>query len=496
MMPKYTNFLRLARELVDINHAQGLLSWDQETNMPPCGAEPRARSVGLLAGLYHEKLTSKPFVNLVDELTAMNLDDDATVNVREIKREQDRALKIPQKIVVELSEAQSLSHEAWVEARKTSDFGRFSPWLKNILELKNKVADLIGYEGSKYNVFLEEFEPNTRVEDIQPILSELRERLKPLVENILAIETPKPELLTAAFPVTGQEAFGREVLADLGFNSEAGRLDVSVHPFCSSLAPTDVRLTTRYSANQMSESLFGIIHECGHGLYEQGLPADAVGTPLCQAVSLGIHESQSRLWENMIGRSCEFWEYYLPKLKNYFPEQLRGVELEYFYSAINHVEASPIRVEADEVTYNLHILLRFELEQRLVEGSLDVDQLPEYWNETMEDYLGIHPGNHALGVLQDIHWSSGLIGYFPTYTLGNLYAAQLFNCARETIPGLMGKIRNGEFGILLTWLRENIHGRGRRLCATELIEEVTGSPLSTDSLMGYLEEKYNHLYSL
>ena len=494
--PKYTEFLRLARELTGLAHARTLLGWDQETCMPRRGAGERARSIGLLAGLYHEKLTSAPLVDLVGELSGDSLEADAAANLRLVGREQDRALKIPRQLVVELSETQARAHEAWVEARQRSEFGTFAPWLTRILELQGRVAGLVEYEGSIYNAFLDEYEPQARVEEVAPLLEELRDRLIPLAEAILAKGRQRPDLLGREFPVGTQEGFGREVLADLGFDLEAGRLDVSVHPFCSALAPTDVRLTTRYSSCAVAESLFGIIHECGHGLYEQGLPHEAMGTPLCQAVSLGIHESQSRLWENMIGRSREFWEHYLPKLKSRFPRQLEDVGLEQFYAAVNHVEAAPVRVEADEVTYNLHILLRFELEQQLVGGELAVAELPERWNDRMEDFLGIRPENDAVGVLQDIHWSSGAIGYFPTYSLGNLYAAQFFDCARREMPGLMQDVRRGEFAGLLAWLRDNIHSRGSRLTAEELIAEVAGAPLSTAPLIAYLETKYGELYSL
>ena len=496
MGERYVQFLRLARELYDLEHAQGLLSWDQETNMPVRGAEQRARSTGLLAGIRHEKLTCDRFIDAVGELACEDLRGDAAVNVRLLKREQDRALRIPQELVVELSETQSRSHEVWVGAREQSDFEIFAPWLRKILELQKRVADLVGYEGSIYNAFLDEFEPYARVEEVNPVLSELRDRLIPLVERILSSGTAPKDILSGDFPVEAQRSFGRHVMTDMGFDDEAGRLDESVHPFCSGLAPTDVRLTTRYSSGQMTESLFGIIHECGHGLYEQGLPEEALGTPLCQAVSLGIHESQSRMWENMIGRSREFWEHYLPLLKQYFPGQLEGVTVDDFYAAINQVKASHIRVEADEVTYNLHILLRFELEQALVADDIEVAELPHHWNRLMQQYLGMRPKNDAEGVLQDIHWSAGLIGYFPTYSLGNLYAAQFFDSAARAVPDLMAAAGQGNFAELRDWLGESIHQRGSRLQASELILEVTGKPLVTEYLVDYLESKYGELYNL
>ena len=497
MSDQYAQFIELSRELRDIEQAQSLLSWDQETYMPPKGAALRARSCGALAGIAHEKLTAPRLVGIVAELTDRGLEGDEAVNLRELKRQQDRALKIPRQLVVELTETQSLAHEAWVDARSNSEFATFEPWLIKILDLQRRVAHAVGFEGAMYNAFLDEYEPYARTEELTPVLEDLRRRLVPLVEKILAIESrPAKGILDSAFPIAQQEAFGRQVLDAMGFDGEAGRLDISVHPFCSSISRHDVRLTTRYREDQLTGSIFGTIHECGHGLYEQGLPEDAEGTPLGESVSLGIHESQSRMWENMVGRSREFWVHFLPVLTEHFPEQLSDVDVDAFYAAVNQVEASPIRVEADEITYNLHILLRFELEQGLVDGSIDVSDLPGLWMEKMEAYLGFRPENDALGVLQDPHWSFGLIGYFPTYTLGNLYAAQFFHRAQEEMPDLMAGVSSGNLGDLREWLRSRIHARGMRLTAAELVEEVTGEPLNVDYLMGYLEGKFEALYGL
>jgi carboxypeptidase Taq len=344
---------------------------------------------------------------------------------------------------------------------------------------------------------LDVYEPYARTEDLVPVLEELRRRLVPLAEKILATgKRPAAGILDRSFPLAQQEAFGRRVMADMGFDSEAGRLDVSVHPFCSSLSREDVRLTTRYSEDQLTGSIFGTIHECGHGLYEQGLPEDAEGTPAGDSISLGIHESQSRMWENMVGRSHEFWEHYLPVLRQQYPDQLKGVDVDRFYAAVNQVEASPIRVEADEVTYNLHILLRFELERDLLEERLRVEDLPELWMDRMEAYLGIRPESDAVGVLQDVHWSLGLIGYFPTYTLGNLYAAQFFSRAQVEMPDLMDQVRQGQLLELRQWLKKKIHQRGKRSTAGELVEEVTGELLRVDFLMEYLEGKFGELYDI
>ena len=492
----YEEFVARLRELAAVSHAQGLLHWDQETCMPSRGAAFRAQSLGALAGIRHEKLTDPRLVQLVDELSGQDLSGDGAVNVRELKRDQDRALKVPGDLVVALSECQSLSREAWAEARAKSDFTLFLPWLEKILDLQKQVAHKVGFEGSMYNAFLDEYEPHARVEEVEPILAELRQRLVPLVESILALPPRADDLARGEYDLKAQEAFGRQIVADMGFDMEAGRLDVAVHPFCASMSVDDVRLTTRYNLRNLTDALFGTVHEAGHGLYEQGLPRDAAGTPAGSPVSLGIHESQSRLWENMIARSRPFWEHYLPRLKEHFPRQLEGVDVDTFYRAVNRVEASCIRVEADEVTYDLHILLRFELEKALVDEEIAVADLPGLWNDRMDAYLGVRPDTDALGVLQDVHWSSGLVGYFPTYTLGNLYAAQFFHRAQEQVPGMMAGVGRGELQPVLAWLRENVHSRGGRLMAAELAAEVTGEPLRVDYLVEYLEAKYGSLYGL
>jgi len=465
--------------------------------MPPKGAAMRARAQGTLAGLHHERLTAPELVGLVADLRGQVLEGDAAVNVREIGRSQDRALKIPKELVVELSQTESLSHEAWIEARQQAEFTLFQPWLEKILKLKKEVAERVGYEGTIYNALLDEYEPYARTEDIEPVFAELKEKLVPLVEKITATEKfPAKGIIDQDFAIAKQEELGRQVLADLGFDLEAGRLDVAVHPFCSGTSRDDVRLTTRYSADWLPGSLFGTIHEAGHGLYEQGLPADAVGTPAGGSVSLGIHESQSRLWENMVGRSRAFWTHYLPRLKALFPAQLQEIDLDSFYAAVNQVEPSLIRVEADEVTYNLHILLRFELERDLLEERVEVAELPSVWNERMQQYLGVRPPDDAQGVLQDVHWSFGLMGYFPTYTLGNLYGAQFFHQAQQDLPDLQAQIGRGELLNLKTWLNDKVHSRGSRLMAGELVEEVTGEKLNADYFTDYLQKKFGALYEL
>jgi carboxypeptidase Taq len=493
---EYPKLLEAMSELADLAHAQALMGWDQETNMPPKGAQMRARSLGTLAGIYHDRLTAQSLVALVEDLKQADLVGDEAANVRELDREQARARKIPRELVVELSETASIGHEAWVQARAEDDFAHYQPWLEKMLRLKQQVAEIVGFEGSIYNALLDEYEPYATEEEIGPVFADLRRHLVRLVEGIAPDPRPGLEALERPFPVAQQEQFGRRIMEEMGFDLEAGRLDISVHPFCSGIGPQDVRLTTRYDENGFTQSLFGIIHETGHGLYEQGLPSELRALPAGRAVSLGIHESQSRLWENMIGRSREFWSHYLPELKKIFPMQLDGVDLNAFYRAINSVEPSLIRVEADEVTYNLHILLRFELESELLRGELPVADLPNAWNQRMEEYLGIRPANDTLGVLQDVHWSLGLFGYFPTYTLGNLYAAQLHVSAGCEIEDLSAQISRGDLLPLKSWLSENVHQRGSRLQAGALMREVTGKGLETEPFVSYLNEKFGSLYDL
>ncbi len=497
MSDKYAAFLPQIQELADIGHAQALMGWDQETYMPPKGTAMRARAQGTLAGLHHEKLTADELVALVGDLKEAELEGDAAVNLREVVRNQERALKIPKELVVEMSKTESLAHEAWIEARQKSDFALFQPWLEKVLGLKRQIAECVGYEGSIYNALLDEYEPHARAEEIGPLFRDLRAALVPLVEGIAATgKRPAEGVLDREFAIDAQEKFGRSIIAAMGFDMEAGRLDIAVHPFCSGTSRDDVRLTTRYAADWLPGSLFGSIHEAGHGLYEQGLPADAVGVPAGGSISLGIHESQSRMWENMVGRSRPFWSHYFPLLQEAFPGVIDDIDMETFYRAINQVAPSFIRVEADEVTYNLHILLRFELEMELIEGRLSVADLPEAWNGRMQEYLGIAPKDDAEGVLQDVHWSFGLMGYFPTYALGNLYAAQLFRQAQKDLPDLSEQIGQGQLLGLKKWLNQKVHERGSRVTAAELVEEVTGEPLKAEYFSEYLRSKFGELYGL
>ena len=486
-----------SRELVHLESIMSMLGWDQETTMPSSGAGPRARQGASLAALYHQRLTRPRWSEVLGELESTELDEWTGAAVREMRRKYGRATRLPEALVRELAETVSLGYEAWVAARKESDFESFRPWLERILGLKRQEAACLATGDCLYDALLDDYEPGMTTRQLDPLFSLLRPELTRLLGNIQeAAHQPPAELLTGHYPRSAQEAFGRSVLTAIGFDWKAGRLDVSPHPFCSGFSPLDVRITTRYGEDSFVSSFFGIVHEGGHALYEQGLGGERYGSPACQSISLGIHESQSRLWENQVARSLPFWEYWYPGLRKSFPGQLDSVPLESFLRGVNRVEASLIRVEADEVTYGLHIILRYELEKALLDEDLPVSDLEGIWVERMREYLGIVPDNAADGVLQDTHWSQGLVGYFPTYLLGNLYASQIFASARRRFPDLDSQFSAGKYVPLREWLREQIHSKGRTRTAGELISEISGEPLDSRYLLNYLEGKFSRLYRL
>ena len=494
----YQDFTRRIKEMHTTRTIEGLLDWDQETMMPKRAAADRADQISLLAGIAHEQLTSDELGALLESLErdADGSDHVSATNLRETRRDYDRAVKVPTELVREIAKTSTLAKDTWAKARKESDFAMFAPHLGRLLELKRQVADLIGWESEPYDALMDEFEPGAKAAEVQSVFDAVRAELVPLVAAIKdAPRQPDTSILERSCPVDKQAAFNRNVAEWLGFDFDAGRMDVSVHPFCSGATPNDVRITTRYNQRYMPMSLFGVMHETGHALYEQGLDAAHVGTPMAGAVSLGIHESQSRLWENQVGRSRPFWDRYYPALQEQF-ESLRDVALDDWYFAINTVRPSLIRVEADEVTYGLHIMLRFDLERRMISGKLAINDIPEAWNTGMGELLGVTPSNNAEGCLQDIHWSMATFGYFPTYALGNLYGAQFFDAARRALPDLDGQISRGEFTPLLEWLRENIHRHGMRYRARELVKVVTGEELSHKPFVDYLNAKYRPLYGV
>lgn len=494
----YDKFIKLVRELNITRSVEALLDWDQETGMPARAAQDRANQLSLVAGLAHEKLTSDELSNTLASLErGGDLDDSAAAtNVREIRREIDRAKKLPTALVQEIAHTVALAKSAWVQARKESAFAKFAPHLEKLLDLRRQVADRIGWTTEPYDALMDEFEPGARAADVQRVFDRVKAELVPLVQAIAtAPRQPDLSILARDCPKNAQAALNREAAQAMGFDFEAGRIDISAHPFCTSLSPLDVRLTTRYDERYMPMSFFGILHEAGHGLYEQGFDSAQTGTPMAQAVSLGIHESQSRMWENQVGRGRAFWKFFYPKLQAANPS-FKDVNADDWYFAINNVRPSLIRVEADEVTYGLHIMLRFDLERRMLRGELAVGDVPEAWNAGMKSLLGLTPPNDAQGCLQDIHWSLGTFGYFPTYALGNLYAAQFYNAAKKAISGFEDKIGAGDLRPLREWLRENIHKHGKRYRAAELVKIVTGAELSHEPFVQYLKTKFGALYGL
>jgi carboxypeptidase Taq len=496
----YDSLVAHTRETAKLASIAGLLEWDERTKMPPAAGEYRAEQISYLAGEVHKRLTDPRvgdwLAKSADSPLAADRHGDAGTVIRQLRRQYDKKTKLPQALVEELSRTAVLGQQTWVEARKADSFAAFKPILEKTLKLKREEAAALGYDATPYDALLDDYEPHAKTAEVSVTLAGLRDELTPLVAQIVASSRqPDGELLKREFPIEAQEAFGKEAAAAIGFDFTAGRLDVTEHPFCGGAGPRDIRITTRYNKNDFGDAFFSILHEAGHGLYEQGLPADHYGLPIGEAVSLGIHESQSRMWENQVGRSRAFWELFLPKAQTAFTS-LKGVALDAFYAAINEVRPSLIRVDADEVTYNLHILIRFELERAMIEDDLQAADLPAAWNEKYEKYLGVTPPNDADGCLQDVHWSAGLFGYFPTYSLGNLYAGQFYAKASEDLGDLCDAFRRGEFRPLLDWLRQHIHRHGQRYTAAELAQRITGNPLSHNPWITQIRQKYGELYRL
>ena len=478
-----------------------VLGWDEQTYLPPGGVEHRANQLSLLAGMVHERTTSPRVGELLGELEIMGdsaEDWPQAVTLRETRHEYNRATKLPRRLVEEISRVTSLAQQQWVAARKKGDAAEFIPWLEQVVALKREEAEAIGYgDGVPYDALLDHYEPGASTADVEGVFTPLREELVKLVAAIKESGVRADStIITRRYPIDAQREFGIAAATQIGFDFEQGRLDEAAHPFCSGFGPGDCRLTTRYDERHFPGAFFGTLHEAGHGMYEQGLDKSAYGTPMGESTSLGIHESQSRMWENFVGRSRAFWTHFYPPAQQAFAEALGEVAVDDFYHAVNDVQPSFIRVEADEVTYNLHIMLRFELEQKLVSGDLKPADVPGVWNETFARYFGLTPPNDALGCLQDIHWSGGGIGYFPTYALGNMYAAQFFEQARKDLGDLDEQFARGEFTPLREWLNEHSHRRGKTYRANRLVEVVSGDPLSHEPLVRHLHAKFDELYNL
>ena len=498
---KLQQLKELLAEVTDLSRAAALLEWDQETYMPPGGVQSRAEQLSTLLRLSHVRFTSDEVGRLIgeleDELGGRPFDSDEASLVRVTRRDYDQARKLPPDLVAEVARAGSVARPVWEKARHDENFGLFAPYMEKNVELNRRIADAIGYEDRPYDALLDRSEPGMTTAQLEAIFAELKKAIVPLIADIARhADAIDDRVLYRGFDPDLQVSYALGVVKRLGYDLERGRQDKSTHPFSTAFGPGDVRITTRVSRDFFNECLFGSIHESGHAMYNQGMGHDIDRTPLWGGASPGVHESQSRLWENLVGRSQPFWRHFYPSLRSVFPEPLQGVDEEGFYRAVNRAYPSLIRVEADEVTYNMHVLLRFELENQLLESTLKVKDLPEAWNALFKSYLGLNVPNDREGALQDIHWSYVSFGIFPGYTIGNLIGAQLMEKIHTDMPDLDAQIETGQFASLLGWLRKNVHRHGRKFTPNELMERATGQPLTAAPWIAYVQRKFGALYAL
>lgn len=497
MHSNYERYRALMRKVSDVENSIGVMSWDQETYMPPKGAGFRAQQLATLSGISHELFTSQELGDLLQQLVAdKTLDEKQRRNVQRSLKDYTKRKKCSKEFVENMSRTVSECFQAWQEAKKKSNFSIYGPVLAKLVDLKRQECELLGYEAHPYDALLDMYEPGAKTAALETLFADVRSQLVGFVKQIAAAPQNDDKFMYLTYDKDKQWAFGLDLLKQMGYDFEAGRQDLSTHPFTINFNPLDVRVTTRVSEKNFNEMTWSCIHEGGHALYEQGLDPNEYALPSGEAVSLGIHESQSRLWENNVGRSLAYWKANFPALQKLFPENLRKVTADAFYKAMNMVRPSLIRTNADELTYHFHILIRFEIEKALIEKKIEVKDLPAYWNARYKEYLGIDVPSDDKGVLQDIHWSHGSFGYFPTYSLGSFYAAQFFAKAQQDIPGLEGQIASGNMASLLKWLRENIHRHGKFYSADELCEKVTGEKLNFKHFMDYARKKYSALYGL
>jgi len=488
---------RLLATVVDLHVSLSVLEWDQQTQMPEAAAAARAEQVATLSRIAHEHAVAPAIGTLLERLEGQL--DPETVGgalVRIARRDFDRALCLPATLVEETARTTALAEPAWVEARKASDWSIFAPHLERIVALRRRAAEAYGYSDHPLDPLIDLHEPGMTRRRLEAIFAPMTERLVPMVRAVATADDDRDALLHAPYDEAAQEAFGRAVVGRFGYDWSRGRQDRAVHPFCTSFGIDDVRITTRFEPDFLSTALFGTMHEAGHGMYEQGIAPELARTPLADGASMGLHESQSRLWENLVGRSLPFWRALYPEIQEAFPERLGSVGLESFFRAINRAAPTPIRVEADELTYNLHIFLRFEMEAALIDGSLPVAGVPEAWNSKMEELLGIVPADDAEGALQDIHWSGGAFGYFPSYAVGNILSVQLYRAAVAAHPEIEEEMERGELATLHGWLSEHVYRFGRRFDPDTLITRATGRSLDPEPYLQYLETKFGALYSL
>ena len=496
----YQDLVERLSEISYLNGVMSTLGWDQEVVMPVGASEARAQQISMLAGVIHERMTDP---RLGDCLAALDGEDKHNFNalqicnIREARRRYDLETKISKQLVQEMAELSSQGHTVWVAARQDNKFSDFAPLLKRFIELKKEWAQCTYPDLTPYDANIENFERGTTMAEISPIFERLKSELIPLIQAIQESQyQPDHSFLQGSFPVNKQEALARRISRDIGFRFDCGRMDVSVHPFCGGSHPTDVRITTRYKDDDFIESLYAVIHETGHGLYEQGRMLEGRDLPVSESLTMGIHESQSLFWERMIAQSEFFCSHYFETIQSTFPENLKRVTPNLFYQAVNICEPGFIRVEADELTYPLHIIMRYEIEKGLFDNFMAVDDLPEIWNDMMMKYLGIKPPTDTLGVLQDSHWSSGAFGYFPSYTLGAIYACQFYKSMSNELDGVEKKVEVGDFRPIKNWLNEKIHSQGSLYTPQELVHRVTGEPLNPGHFIDYLRKKYSAIYQL
>jgi carboxypeptidase Taq len=497
---QYQELIRKLAEIHDVRMARSILSWDQHTKMPPKGGEVRAEQLGTLDRIAHELFIADEIGELLEGLRqyeeGLSYDSDEASLIRVTRRDYDKARRVPPDLRAELTRAGAKALPAWIEAREKSDFSIFLPYLVRNVELQREYVDCFDKAENDYDVLLDDFDEGLTTVEVRAVFDELKAELIPLIAEITErADAVDDSCLGGPFPIDKQRSFALELLGQLGFDPESWRLDPTVHPFAMSAATSDIRLTTRYDEGDLN-SVFAAIHEFGHGFYEAGIDPRLERTPLSQVTSMSLHESQSRMWENLVGRGQPFWRHFYPRLQAAFPERFGSVDLNEFYRAINKVQRSLIRIEADEATYNLHIILRFELEQEILEGGLDLKDLPDAWNARMTEYLGVDVPDDARGVLQDVQWSGGAIGYFPTYSLGNVISVQLWDAVREAMPDLDQQFERGEFGDLSRWLRENLHEHGRKFTSKEMLDRIVGTGMDPRPYVRYLKEKLGGIYGV
>lgn len=501
MQQHLTELKNLLGEIDDLHKAAAVLDWDQQTCMPPGGVEGRAMQLATLQKLAHARFIGDDMRALLDalrpQLDQLEPDSDDACLIRLTAREFEKAVKVPADLVAELARKTALAHNIWVDARKAKNFAAFQPALEDLVALVRRQANYLGYSDHIYDPLLDIYEPGMQTAEVTAVFAQLKPALIPLVQAVAERQDAlRDTVFNQEFDLEAQWQFTLDVLKQIGYDFTRGRQDKAAHPFTTTLSPGDVRVTTRLAPDKFADALSSSIHEGGHALYEQGIAPELGRTLLYDGTSMAVHESQSRFWENVIGRSRAFWTYFLPQLREAFPHQMDGVDVERVYQSLNIVRPDFIRVEADELTYCFHIFVRFELETALMAGEIQVKDLPDAWNAKMQEYLGITPPNAALGVLQDVHWSAALFGYFPTYALGTVLSLQFTDCLQRDIPDLWDQIAQGEFGPTLAWLREHIHRHGSKFPPKDLIQRVTGGGINPQPFVEYVTAKYGELYGI